>query len=69
MAHGFWGDAQVGCGQREIARVPEEHGGGDEVQAGGAVSLVLEGAVAQLAELAEEDSGLFRASLSALDRD
>ena len=55
VAHGVWADPEVGGGQREIAGVPEDHGRDDEVQPRGAIGLVLEGAVAQLAEAAEED--------------
>jgi hypothetical protein len=42
-------------GGLQVARVPEDDGRDEQVQPGGAVGLVLEGAVAQLAEAVEED--------------
>ncbi|MDG5973458.1 hypothetical protein JAGODDHD_04228 [Sphingomonas paucimobilis] len=47
--------AQMTDSSVEIDGVPERHGRGDEGQAGGAMALVLEGAVAQFAEAVEED--------------
>ena len=40
----------------EVARVPQDDCGDEEVQAGSAVLLVLVGAVADLAEAMDEDS-------------
>ncbi len=66
MTHNIGSDAEVGGGHGEIARVPKDHGCDDEVQPGGAIRLVLEGSVAQLAELAEEDGASERVAGLAL---
>ena len=55
VAHGFAVDAEVGGGLLEVSRVPQDDGRDEQVEAGGAVGLVLERAVAQLAQAAEED--------------
>ena len=55
MPHSIRADTEVGGGEFQVARVPKDHGRDDEVQPRGAVGLVLERAVAQLAELAEKD--------------
>ena len=55
VPHRIRADTEVGSGEFEVARVPEDDGRDDEVETRGAIGLVLEGAVAQLAELAEED--------------
>ena len=47
-------DAEIGGGELETSRVPEDHGCDNEVQPRGTVRLVLEGAIAQLAELTEK---------------
>ena len=39
----------------EIAGVPQDDGGHKEIEAGGAIGLVLEPPVAQLAKLVEEE--------------
>jgi len=46
--------AQLRHGSRMIGRIPKNDGGHDEVEAGGAVTLVFEGAVAQFAETIEK---------------
>ena len=48
--------AQSGNGALEIPRVPQDDCGDQEVQARSAVSLVLVGAIADLAEAVDEDS-------------
>ena len=39
----------------EIAGIPQDDGGYEQIEAGGAIGLVLEPPVAQLAELVEEE--------------
>ena len=48
LAHGF-------DGAGEVAGVPEDDGGDDQVEAGGAVLLVLEGPVADFTQPVNED--------------
>ena len=48
------GLAQRGDGAFEIACVPQDNGGDDQVEAGRAVLLVLIGAVADLAQAVDE---------------
>ena len=49
------GLAQGGDGALEISRVPQDDCGDEQVEAGGAVLLVLVGAVADFAEPMDED--------------
>ena len=49
------GLAQGGDGRLQISRVPEDDGGDKQVEAGGAVLLVLVGSVADFAEPMDED--------------
>ncbi len=61
--------AQVPDDPVEIDGVPERYGRGDESQSGGAMALVLEGAVAQFAETVEEDGAGERVAGFALVED
>ena len=55
MIRDILGLAQGGDGALEISRVPQDDCGDEQVQAGGAVLLVLVGAVADFAEPMNED--------------
>ncbi len=54
VAHHLGAKAELGGRDLEVAGVPEDHGGDEKVWARRPVDLVLEGAVAHLAKLAEE---------------
>ena len=54
VACDFVGCADVRQRHFEIASVPQDDGGDEQVEAGGAVGLVFEPAVPQFAELVEE---------------
>ncbi len=58
--------AQMPDGSVEIDGIPQRNSCGEEGQAGGAMTLVLEGAVAQHAETVEEDTGIIRRQGKAL---
>ena len=55
MVGDVFGLAQGGDGALEVSGVPEDDRGDEEVEAGGAVLLVLIGAVADFAEPMDED--------------
>ena len=55
MARNVFGDRQRPDRLFEITSVPQDDGGHEEIEAGGAIGLVLEPPVAQLAELVEEE--------------
>jgi hypothetical protein len=54
VAGSFGRHGHAGDGLFEVAGVPQDDGGYEQVEAGGAIGLVLEPAVAQFAELVEE---------------
>ena len=54
VGNDFAARAQLVDGAAEIDGVPENDGGDGEIEAGGAVALVFEGAVADFAEAMEE---------------
>jgi hypothetical protein len=56
VAHHLGAKAELGSRDLEVAGVPEDHGGDEEIQAGRPVDLVFEVAVAHFAKLAEEQS-------------
>ena len=55
VACDFVGCADVRQRHFEIASVPQDDGGDEQVEAGGAIGLVLEPTIAQFAELVEEE--------------
>lgn len=54
VAGSFGRDGHAGDGLFEVAGVPQDDGGYEQVEAGGAVGLVFKPAVPQFAELVEE---------------
>lgn len=62
----FVGRADISQRHFEIAGVPQDDGGDEQVEAGGAIGLVLEPPITQFAELVEEERACERVAGLAL---
>src|SRR3546814_3112405 len=62
----FVGRADISQRHFEIAGVPQDEGGDEQVEAGGAIGLVLEPPITQFAELVEEERACERVAGLAL---
>src|SRR3546814_15587155 len=62
VARDLVGRADVSQRHFEIASVPQDDGGDEQVEAGGAISLVFEPPITQFAELVKEEREIGRAS-------